>query len=68
MRPRHRTRGHQSGLADIDGSAAIACTAQIAAEAGHALALAMDIADAQAVAALLETAERHFAGVDLLVE
>ncbi|WP_247448583.1 SDR family NAD(P)-dependent oxidoreductase [Bradyrhizobium sp. 180] len=29
-------------VADIDGSAAIACTAQIAAEAGHALALAMD--------------------------
>ncbi|WP_247437396.1 SDR family NAD(P)-dependent oxidoreductase [Bradyrhizobium sp. 139] len=55
-------------VADIDGSAAIACTAQIAAEAGHALAPAMDIADAQAVAALLETAERHFAGVDLLVE
>lgn len=55
-------------VADIDGSAAITCTAQIAAEAGHALALAMDIADAQAVAALLETAERHFAGVDLLVE
>ncbi|NRP75749.1 hypothetical protein ILFOPFJJ_06672 [Ensifer psoraleae] len=38
-------------VADIDGSAAIACTAQIAAEAGHALALAMDIADAQAVTA-----------------
>lgn len=54
-------------VADIDGSAAIACTAQIAAEAGHALALAMDFADGQAVAALLETAERHFAGVDLLV-
>lgn len=31
------------------------------------LAVAMDIADAQSVAALLETAERHFAGVDLLV-
>ncbi|MER9050248.1 SDR family oxidoreductase [Mesorhizobium sp. M0923] len=54
-------------VADIDGSAAIACTAQIAAEAGHALALAMDIADEQAVAALFETAERHFGGVDLLV-
>lgn len=54
-------------VADIDGSAAIACTAQIAAEAGHALALAMDIADAQALAALFETAERHFGGVDLLV-
>ncbi|MBY3179488.1 MULTISPECIES: SDR family oxidoreductase [Rhizobium] len=54
-------------VADIDGSAASACTAQIASEAGHALALAMDIADAQAVAALFETAERHFGGVDLLV-
>lgn len=54
-------------VADIDGSAAVACTAKIAAEAGHALALAMDIADAQAVAALFETAERHFGGVDLLV-
>ncbi|MGL3210774.1 SDR family oxidoreductase [Bradyrhizobium sp. BR 1433] len=54
-------------VADIDGSAAIACTAQIASEAGHALALAMDIADAQAVAALFETAERQFGGVDLLV-
>ncbi|MGY4601190.1 NAD(P)-dependent dehydrogenase (short-subunit alcohol dehydrogenase family) [Bradyrhizobium sp. GM22.5] len=31
------------------------------------LAVAMDIADAQSVAALLETAERHFGGVDLLV-
>ncbi|WP_346658218.1 SDR family NAD(P)-dependent oxidoreductase [Bradyrhizobium sp. 138] len=40
-------------VADIDGSAAIACTAQTAAEAGHALALAMDIADAQAVGAAL---------------
>nr|WP_287190325.1 SDR family NAD(P)-dependent oxidoreductase [Mesorhizobium sp.] len=47
-------------VADIDGSAAIAFTAQIAAEAGQALALALDIADAQAVAALFETAQRHF--------
>lgn len=45
-------------------AAAIACTAQIAAEPGHALALAMDIADAQSLAALFETAERR---VDLLV-
>jgi len=52
--------------ADIDGPAAIACTEQIAAEAGNALALAMDIADAHAVAALFETAERHFGGVDLV--
>ncbi|WP_181178039.1 SDR family NAD(P)-dependent oxidoreductase [Mesorhizobium sp. B2-6-6] len=50
-------------VADIDGSATIACTAQITAEAGHALALAMDIADAQAVAALFQTAERHFGEV-----
>lgn len=49
-------------VADIDGSAAIACTAQIAAEAGHLLAPAMGIADAQSVAALLETGERHFGG------
>ncbi|MDH6695376.1 NAD(P)-dependent dehydrogenase (short-subunit alcohol dehydrogenase family) [Bradyrhizobium elkanii] len=54
-------------VADIDGSAAMACAAQIAAEAAHALALAMDIADAQAVAALFETAERQLCGVDLLV-
>ncbi|MGY5795109.1 SDR family oxidoreductase [Rhizobium mesoamericanum] len=54
-------------VADIDDSAATACTAQIAAETGHALTLAVDIADAQAVAALFETAERHFGGIDLLV-
>ncbi|MBP1299914.1 NAD(P)-dependent dehydrogenase (short-subunit alcohol dehydrogenase family) [Bradyrhizobium japonicum] len=54
-------------VADIDGSAAIACTAQIASEADRALASATDIADAHAVAALFETAERHFGGVDLLV-
>ncbi len=54
-------------VADIDGSAAIAGAAQIAAEAGHALAMDMDIADAQAVTALFETAERQLGGVDLLV-
>ncbi|WP_342202968.1 SDR family oxidoreductase [Mesorhizobium carmichaelinearum] len=54
-------------VADIDASAVIACTEQIGAEAGQALALAMDIADAEAVAGLFETAERHFGGVDLLV-
>jgi NAD(P)-dependent dehydrogenase (short-subunit alcohol dehydrogenase family) len=54
-------------VADIDGSAAIACTAQIASEADRALASATDIADAHAVAALFETAECHFGGVDLLV-
>ncbi|WP_407187725.1 SDR family oxidoreductase [Bradyrhizobium centrosematis] len=54
-------------VADIDGSAAIACTTQIAAEGGHAPALATDIADAQAVAELFEMAERRFSGVDLLV-
>lgn len=52
-------------VADIDGSAAIAGAARIAAEAGHALA--MDIADAQAVTALFEMAERQLGGVDLLV-
>ena len=54
-------------VADIDGSAAIACTAQIASKADRALASATDIADAHAVVALFETAERHFGGVDLLV-
>ncbi|WP_029006254.1 SDR family oxidoreductase [Azorhizobium doebereinerae] len=54
-------------VADIDGLAAIACTEHIAAEAGRALSITMDIADAQAVAALFEAAERHFGGVDLLV-
>ncbi|WP_249027519.1 SDR family oxidoreductase [Xanthomonas theicola] len=54
-------------VADVDGPAATACAAQIAADAGHVLAVAMDIADAQAVAALFETAQRHFGGVDLLV-
>ncbi|MCS3452381.1 NAD(P)-dependent dehydrogenase (short-subunit alcohol dehydrogenase family) [Bradyrhizobium elkanii] len=59
--------GGRAVVADIDGSAAIACTAQIASEADRALASATDIADAHAVAALFETAERHFGGVDLLV-
>lgn len=54
-------------VADIDGAAAIAGTAQIASEAGRALASATDSADAHAVAAPFETAERHFGAGDLLV-
>ncbi|WP_230950706.1 SDR family oxidoreductase [Xanthomonas translucens] len=54
-------------VADIDGPAATACAAQIASAAGQALAVTTDIADAQAVAALFEAAQRHFGGVDLLV-
>ncbi|WAT16201.1 glucose 1-dehydrogenase [Xanthomonas fragariae] len=54
-------------VADIDAPAAIACAAQIVEDAGDALAVATDIADAQAVAGLFETATRHFGGVDLLV-
>ncbi|WP_159968004.1 SDR family NAD(P)-dependent oxidoreductase, partial [Raoultella sp. 18098] len=54
-------------VADIDGPAATACATQIVADAGDALAQATDIADAQAVSALFEAAERHFGGVDLLV-
>ncbi|AVS76870.1 glucose 1-dehydrogenase [Paracidovorax avenae] len=54
-------------VADIDGPAATACAAQITAGTGHALAQPTDIADAHAVAALFEAAERHFGGVDLLV-
>ncbi|MDI2060734.1 SDR family NAD(P)-dependent oxidoreductase [Bradyrhizobium sp. Mp19] len=42
--------GGRAVVADIDGSAAIACTAQIASEADRALASATDIADAHAVA------------------
>lgn len=64
--PSPSREGGRVVVADIDGSAAIACTTQIAAEAGHALALTVDIAEAQAVAALFETADRHFGGVDLV--
>ena len=54
-------------VADMDGPAATACAAQIASAAGQALAVTTDIVDAQAVAALFETVERHFGGADLLV-
>jgi NAD(P)-dependent dehydrogenase (short-subunit alcohol dehydrogenase family) len=54
-------------VADIDGPAAAACAAQIASQAGRALAVAMDIADEQGVTALFEAADLHFGGVDLLV-
>ncbi|WP_267132187.1 glucose 1-dehydrogenase [Xanthomonas campestris] len=54
-------------VADIDAPAAIACAAQIVDDGGGALAVATDIADAQAVAALFETATGHFGCVDLLV-
>lgn len=64
--PSPSREGGRVVVADIDGSAAIACTTQIAAEAGHALAPTVDIAEAQAVAALFETADWHFGGVDLV--
>ncbi|MCP3371922.1 SDR family oxidoreductase [Bradyrhizobium cajani] len=54
-------------VADIDGSGASAAICAWHAEAGGALALAIDIAEAQAVAALFDTAARHFSAVDLLV-
>ncbi|AKK62427.1 SDR family oxidoreductase [Xanthomonas oryzae] len=54
-------------VADIDGPAATACATQIVDDAGQALAVATDIADAQAVAALFETARQQWGGVDLLV-
>ena len=52
--------------ADIDGDAATAVAADIAAEGGEALGLATDIADAAAVDGFARAALDRFGGVDVI--
>lgn len=52
--------GHASDAAD-------AVVAEIAGKGGQAVAVRADVADEAAVAALFDTAERHFGGVDVVV-
>ena len=53
--------------ADIDGDAATAVAADIAAEGGEALGLATDISDAAAVDGFARAALDRFGGVDVLI-
>lgn len=66
------TRLAADGYAVVINYAASAAPAeelarQIEAEGGKALAIAADVADAPAVAAMFEAAIRHFGGIDVLV-
>lgn len=58
--------GAAVAVADLDAAAAEATAAEIVAAGGRALAVAVDVADPQSVAAMIATAEQAFGGVDTL--
>lgn len=54
-------------LADIDGHAARERAAEIVARGGRAVAVEVDVADEQSVAAMARAADEAFGGIDVLV-